>query len=281
MSRTLSGLFLASAVHRPRKRKRTNRENPRTIPGQIGKIPEKSGKPQRTNKKGQKRKDKSGSGKPPFRNPSLLPALDQNPWQSDRARSILNSQIRFARFSCRRFASQGFHAFPLSTNISFEWRKLTSKLPCRKSFALCVVSADFQFTTSQFGPPSSKGLAVSKICFGGGKLAETSIVTFFAPTFPGIDGRKSAKKLSPHYSQIEKFHLNFALGTFGTVCDGGRSSLFGPMEWPKIGLPNRGFGDILLSFLKENSKTQGALNFLQPEPPKCTKSNFSGLAPVR
>ena len=44
VSRTLSGLFLVGALHRPRKRKRTNRENPRTIPEQIGKIPEKSGK---------------------------------------------------------------------------------------------------------------------------------------------------------------------------------------------------------------------------------------------
>ena len=51
MSRTLSGLFLVGALHRPRKRKGTNRENPRTIPKQIGKIPEKSGKSQ----KGQKR----------------------------------------------------------------------------------------------------------------------------------------------------------------------------------------------------------------------------------
>ena len=33
VSRTLSGLFLVGAVNRPRKRNRTNRENPRTIPG--------------------------------------------------------------------------------------------------------------------------------------------------------------------------------------------------------------------------------------------------------
>ena len=31
VSRTLSGLFLVGALNRPRKRKRTNRENPRTI----------------------------------------------------------------------------------------------------------------------------------------------------------------------------------------------------------------------------------------------------------
>ena len=64
VSRTLSGLFLIGALNRPRKRKRTNRENPRTIPEQIGKIPEKSGKSQ----KGQKRTKKEGQvqiGKPP------------------------------------------------------------------------------------------------------------------------------------------------------------------------------------------------------------------------
>ena len=61
VSRTLSGLFLVGALNRPRKRNRTNRENPRTIPEQIGKIPEKSGKSQ----KGQKRKDKSRSGNAP------------------------------------------------------------------------------------------------------------------------------------------------------------------------------------------------------------------------
>ena len=57
VSRTLSGLFLVGALDRPRKRKRTNRENPRTIPEQIGKIPEKSEKsPKRTKK--DKRKEK-------------------------------------------------------------------------------------------------------------------------------------------------------------------------------------------------------------------------------
>ena len=61
VSRTLSGLFLVGALNRPRKRKGTNRENPWTIPEQIGKIPEKSGKSQ----KGQKRKDKPRSGNPP------------------------------------------------------------------------------------------------------------------------------------------------------------------------------------------------------------------------
>ena len=67
VSRTLSGLFLVGALNRPRKRKRANRENPRTIPKQIGKIPGKSGKSQKGQKgqKVQKRKDKSRSGNPP------------------------------------------------------------------------------------------------------------------------------------------------------------------------------------------------------------------------
>ena len=60
VSRTLSGLFLVGVVNRPRKRKRTSRENPRRVPGQIGKIPEKSGK----DEKGQKRKDRFRSGNP-------------------------------------------------------------------------------------------------------------------------------------------------------------------------------------------------------------------------
>ena len=51
MSRTLYGLFLVGALNRPRKRKRTNRENPRTIPEQIGKIPAKSGKSPKNGKK--------------------------------------------------------------------------------------------------------------------------------------------------------------------------------------------------------------------------------------
>ena len=63
-SRTLSGLFLVGALNRPRKKRRTNRENPRTIPERIGKIPEKSGKSQK-GQKGEKKKDKSRSGSPP------------------------------------------------------------------------------------------------------------------------------------------------------------------------------------------------------------------------
>ena len=66
VSRTLSGLFLVGAVDRPRKRKRTNRENPQRAPGK------KSGKPQ----EGQKRKDKSRLGNPPVWKPPRLAALE-------------------------------------------------------------------------------------------------------------------------------------------------------------------------------------------------------------
>ena len=72
MSRTLSGLFLVGALNRPRKRKRTNRENPRTIPEQIGKIPGKV-------PKGQKRTKKEGNvqiGKPPRLKHPRLAALN-------------------------------------------------------------------------------------------------------------------------------------------------------------------------------------------------------------
>ena len=74
VSRTLLGLFLVGALKRPRKRKGTNRENPRTIPEQIGKMPEKSGKSQK-----QKRTKKEGQvqiGKPPGLKPPRLAALD-------------------------------------------------------------------------------------------------------------------------------------------------------------------------------------------------------------
>ena len=79
MSRTLSGLFLVGALNRPRRRKRTNLENPRTIPDQIGKIPEKS-------QKGQKRTKKEGQvqiGKPPRLKHPRLAALDSSlQWSS-------------------------------------------------------------------------------------------------------------------------------------------------------------------------------------------------------
>ena len=65
VSRTLSGLFLVRALNRPRKRKRTNREDPRRVPGQIGKFPK------RTKKEGQVQ-----IGKPPRLKPPRLAALD-------------------------------------------------------------------------------------------------------------------------------------------------------------------------------------------------------------
>ena len=73
---TLSGLFLVGALNRLRKRKGTNRENPRTIPEQIGKVPEKSGQCQ----KGQKRtkKDKNGRTSPDRE----TPPFDETPPRS-------------------------------------------------------------------------------------------------------------------------------------------------------------------------------------------------------
>ena len=96
VSRTLSGLLLVGALNRPRRRKRTNRENPRTIPEQIGKIPEKSGKSQKGQKR-TKRKDKSGSGNPPRLKPPRLAALDfgaffvENSWLEEKLSCKLRS----------------------------------------------------------------------------------------------------------------------------------------------------------------------------------------------
>ena len=74
VSRTLSGLFLVGALIRPRKRKGTNRENPRTIPEQIGKIPENRESPEKDKKKGRTSPDREA---PPFETPRLA-ALDLN-----------------------------------------------------------------------------------------------------------------------------------------------------------------------------------------------------------
>ena len=68
LSQTLSGLFLVGALNRPRTRKGTNRENPRTIPEQIGKIPKKSGKSQKGPEK-----DKKGRTSPDQEAPRLNP----------------------------------------------------------------------------------------------------------------------------------------------------------------------------------------------------------------
>ena len=54
-----------------------------------------------------------------------------------------------------------------------------------------------------------------------------------------------------------------------------------PAGSPKIRLLNRAFGNILSIFPWKNSKTQSSLNFLQSGPRKFTKSDFSGLAPIR
>ena len=67
VSRTLSGLFLVGALNRPRRRKVTNRENPRS-PSKSGKSKKNRESPKedkKGTKKGQKRKDKSRSGNPP------------------------------------------------------------------------------------------------------------------------------------------------------------------------------------------------------------------------
>ena len=80
VSRTLSGLFLVGALNRPRKRKRTNRENPRTIPEQIGKIQEKSGK----SEKGchRTKKDKKGRTSPDRETPPFETPPFGGPWKS-------------------------------------------------------------------------------------------------------------------------------------------------------------------------------------------------------
>ena len=61
----------------------------------------------------------------------------------------------------------------------------------------------------------------------------------------------------------------------------GRSNLGDPAEWPKSGLLNRDFGSILSVFPRKNCKTQSSLNDFQSGPRKFTKSDFSGLAPIR
>ena len=69
VSRTLSGLFLVGTVARPRKRKRTNQENPRRVPGQIGKIPEKIGKVPKRTKRDKKGRTSPDRENPPFETP--------------------------------------------------------------------------------------------------------------------------------------------------------------------------------------------------------------------
>ena len=111
MSRTLSGLFLVGALNRPRKRKGTNRENPQTISEQIGKIPAKSGKSQ----KGQKRKDKSRSGNPPVLNPPRLAALDNLALVFMRPRTINARHV--AKWACVKPKGGEIAPFSASANL--------------------------------------------------------------------------------------------------------------------------------------------------------------------
>ena len=91
VSRTLSGLFLVGALNRPRKRKRTNRENPRSVPEQIGKIPEKSGKSQKGQKKDKKGRTSPDRETPPFETPPF-----SGPWFCERfCRGSTNRKANF------------------------------------------------------------------------------------------------------------------------------------------------------------------------------------------
>ena len=75
VSRTLSGLFLVGALKRPRKRKKTNRENFRDHPRANRENPEKIGKvPKR--KKRTKKEGQVQIGKHPRLKPLRLAALD-------------------------------------------------------------------------------------------------------------------------------------------------------------------------------------------------------------
>ena len=118
-----SGLFLVGALDRPRKRKGTNRENPRTIPEQIGKIPEKSGKSQK-GQKGTKKEGQVQIGKRPRSKPPRLAALDRQ----------LQSEIpRFARGAFRNLSqiahricihqskgAQNFRKYIKNLKVNFE-----------------------------------------------------------------------------------------------------------------------------------------------------------------
>ena len=55
-----------------------------------------------------------------------------------------------------------------------------------------------------------------------------------------------------------------------------------PRMGPRIGLLNRDVGSILSVFPRKNSKAWSLLlNLLQSGPRKFTRSDFSGLAPIR
>ena len=96
VSRTLSGLFLVGALNRPRKRKRTNRENPRTIPEQIGKNPRESPKRTKKDKKGQKGRTSPDRETPPFETPPF-----SGPWYL-KSRELFS----YCRWMAPEFASE-------------------------------------------------------------------------------------------------------------------------------------------------------------------------------
>ena len=93
VSRTL---FLVGALNRPRKRKGTNRENPRTIPEQIGENPGKIGESPKNDKKGRVQ-----IGKPPRWKPPRLTA----------PRNTLHTPCRH-RMICHRTVSHRVVAYP-------------------------------------------------------------------------------------------------------------------------------------------------------------------------
>ena len=108
-------------------------------------------------------------------------------------------------------------------------------------------------------------------------------------------GCQSERRKGVVLSCFQRFHLTAGFSWFlevlvtsihsilkGQNClQWGRSNLVDPVESPKIRLLNWDFGNILSIFPRKNSKTQSSLNFLESGPRKFTKSDFSGLAPIR
>ena len=101
----------------------------------------------------------------------------------------------------------------------------------------------------------------------------------------GSAGRREGggKKIFGGSELATKFWETFlVLGDLNQNClQWGRSNLVDPAESPNIRLLNRDFGTTLSIFLRQNSKTQSSLNFLQSGPWTFTKSAFLGLAPIR
>ena len=144
VSRTLSGLFLVGALNRPRKRKRTNRENPRTIPEQIGEIPGKV-------PKGQKRTKKEGQvqiGKPPRLKHPRLVALEKTVWNEANGIATLghlfgcgarSSPTTGAKTHSTCLYSTGGHApiLPLPPKTSIVLPKNSQSLEVKESYSTC------------------------------------------------------------------------------------------------------------------------------------------------